>query len=174
MQNDTLEKFLDWPVPSELSDGPSECLFNLQEAVERATHHAQTYLFAHSFDQLERTEEAMGATVKLAVARLEWLLDDARQQISGMFSQDEILLLLNCYQGEFLTPDECQRMASTLCHGLGIELEHYRESCISDLVDKLRTLTIPQRMALADALEVSWHSGQPVKQTLADMAIELR
>ena len=174
MQNTTLEKFLDWPEAPDLPDAPSNCLFSLQEAVERTTHHAQTYLLAHSFDKLESSDVAMGATVKLAVARLEVLLDDARQQISGMFSEDEIDLLLNCYQGEFLTPDACQRMASALCEDLGIELERYRESSIADLVDKLRTLTVPQRTALADALEAGWHSGQPVKSVLADMGIELR
>lgn len=174
MQNTTLEKFLDWPETPEFPDAPSDCLLRLQEAVERTTHHAQTYLLAHTFAELETSDVAMGATVKLAVARLEFLLDDARQQISGMFSQDEIDLLLNCYQGEFLTPDDCQRMASTLCEDLGIELERYRESSIADLVDKLRVLTVPQRMALADALEAGWHAGRPVNSVLADMGMELR
>ena len=81
MQNTTLEKFLDWPKTPELPDAPSDCLLSLQEAVERTTHHAQTYLLAHSFAELETSDVAMGATVKLAVARLEYLLDDARQQI---------------------------------------------------------------------------------------------
>lgn len=174
MQNTTLEKFLDWSETPELPDAPSDCLLSLQEAVERTTHYAQTYLLAHSFAELEPSEVAMGATVQLAVARLEFLLDDARQQISGKFSQDDIDLLLNCYQGEFLTPDTCQHMASTLCEDLGIEIERYRESSIADLVDKLRALTVPQCMALADALEAGWHAGLPVNQVLADMGIELR
>lgn len=65
-------------------------------------------------------------------------------------------------------------MASTLCEDLGIEIERYRESSIADLVDKLRALTVPQCMALADALEAGWHAGLPVNQVLADMGIELR
>lgn len=174
MQINTLEKFLDWPETTDMSEAPSDCLFNLQNALERTMCNAQTYLHTHTFERLERNEEAMGATVKFAVARLEWLLDVARQEISGMFNKEEFNLLLNCYQGEFLSPQECARMASTLCNDLGIELDCYRQSGIADFIDKLRTLTVLQRAALADALEVAWHSGRPVDEALGDMGIELR
>lgn len=174
MQSNSLENFLDWPEAVADVEAPSPCLSSMQEALETTLPHAQTYLQAHTFADLERNEEAMAATVKLAVVRLEWLLDDARQGISGMFSQEEFTLLLNCFQGKFLTPDDCQRLASSVCDDLGIELDSYRESGIAEFVDKLRTLTAPQRAALADALEVAWHSGRPVAEALADLGIELR
>lgn len=173
MQSNTLEKFLDWPAPTVMSAAPSHCLLNLQDALHRTMHDAQTYLHTHTFERLERNEEAMAATAKFAIARLEWLLDDARQQISGMFSEGEFYVLLSCFQGEFLTPHECQRMAASLCDEFGVELDDYHGSGIAGLVDKLRALTVSQRVALADALEVAWHSER-VTEVLPEMGIELQ
>lgn len=174
MQDNALDKFLDFSVSSESTEAPSECLFNLQNALEMTIYNARTYLQTHTFDMAEQGDESMAATVKFAVARLEWLLDEARQEISGLFTKEEFNMLLNCFQGEFLTPDDCQRMASSLCDELGIELDRYRESGLAELIDKLLALTVPQRAALADALEVAWHSGRPFDDAMTDMGIELR
>jgi len=174
MKNNTLEKFLNWPEDSDETEAPSDCLFNLQKALDSTLCNAQTYLLAHSFDELEGSEEAMGATVKFALGRLEWLLDEGRQQISGKFSHEEFVILLDCYKGDFLTQKDCQTIATTVRNERSMQPVDTKKLSFARFVDRLRALTKLQRAALADAIEVAWYSGRPVNEALADLGIRLR
>lgn len=147
---------------------------HLHKAPADSGFHFRPYLETRAFPRMKSSDESAAATVQIAVARLDALLDQGRQQISELFTEDEFIMLLNCHQGQFLTPYECRRMASTLCDELGIEIDEYHVSPLRDFIDRLRGLTPLQSMALADALEVAWHTGPPAFERLAEMDLRFR
>lgn len=114
----------------------------------------------------------------MAAGRLEWLLQGARPTLCGMFSEADIMALMDCYLGDMFSPDQMNRLPSDLCDHLGVELDDYEASGIAPLINKLRGLNAVQRMTLADALEQTWHRGMKGEQKhprdfLASIGIEL-
>ena len=115
---------------------------------------------AYLQDHLEQSEGlTAAAAASLAVARLQWILQSTRRELSGLFDEEEIETLVNCYKGEVFFPDQFSSLASDLCDHLGIDLDDAEESEGAKLVKKLRGLTPSQRATLADALEQAWHNG---------------
>lgn len=152
----------------------NELAFRFQPALAKSAEYASTYLHEHSAASAGLAPEVASL---LATARLEWLLRAARRELSGVFSEQELHTLMNCYQAELFDPDTLRDFASPVCHDLGIELDEYESSSIRELVDKLRKLTVSQRVALADALEQAWHrsaeQGWSPREVLAQLGIEL-
>jgi hypothetical protein len=95
----------------------------------------------------------------LATGRFDWLLRESRPTLSGLFSEADIITLVNCFHGMMFSPHKMHCIASDLCDDLGIELEDYEISRIAVLLDKLNKLDTLQRVALADALEQTWYRG---------------
>ena len=116
----------------------------------------------------EHAENGMGLSpanaAMMAAGRLEWLLVETRPTLSKLFSERDVMVLLDCYQDEIFFPDRMNCIASDLCDHLGIELEEYETSGFASLVNKLRRLTAIQRVTLADALEQTWYRGMGVEQ----------
>lgn len=113
-----------------------------------------------------------------AAGRMDWLLEQRRPALSGVFSEQDIAFLLDCYQGNIFSPDRFNRIASDLCDHLGIELEEYQTSSVASLVDKLIGLDSVQLLILADTLEQAWHRGMKQeglspKEFFATLGIEL-
>lgn len=113
-----------------------------------------------------------------AAARLDWLLRKTRPSLSGLLSEHDVIMLLDCFQDDIFLPDQFQSIASDLCDHLGIELDDYETSNVASLVDKLRRLNSVQRVALADALEQAWHRGmkqenKSLKEFFATLDIDL-
>jgi hypothetical protein len=132
------------------------------------------HLREHSYEGKSRDD-----TLLAAAGRLEWLLMDCRDELNGMFTEDEILLLLDCFKGEVFSPFELESLAAPLCVHLGIDPESACENEADALLEKLVRLTAAQRLTLADALEQTWHRGvRHHKQSLRDffsyLGIELR
>jgi hypothetical protein len=73
-----------------------------------------------------------------------------------------------------MNPRICQRLASTVCDDLGIEIDEYEVSPLADFIDRLRKLNTSQRAALADALEITWHSGSEGFKLLEDMNLTFK
>jgi hypothetical protein len=135
---------------------------------------ALPYFKARLVGSPDAKQAAMLGTLKHAVGRLEWILNGAREEISGLFTKEEFILMLNCFQGEVMNPRICQRLASTVCDDLGIEIDEYEVSPLADFIDRLRNLNTSQRAALADALEITWHSGSEGFKLLEDMNLTFK
>lgn len=114
----------------------------------------------------------------MAAGRLDLLLGETRPTLSGLFSEADVMALMDCYQGTLFFPDQMNCIASDLCDHLGVELDAYETSSIGPLIHVLRGLTAVQRVTLADALEQTWYRGMRVEQKhprefLASMGITL-
>lgn len=129
-----------------------------------------TYISQHT-----DTEAGLSLTgaAMMATARLNMILDDTRRKLSGMFSQRELLMLVNCFLDAVFYPHIIRRMVSKLCNDLGIEDYENMPPEVASLVNKLRSLDIAERMSLADALEQAWYRGKRDKLSIVEVFSEL-
>lgn len=148
--------------------------FHSQQALSFSEGWAESYTRDRVGGKMGFDEQTLGI---MTSARLGWVLGYARQELKGLFSEADIVLLLNCYQDEVFFPDQFRSLASDLLDDLGYDVEDYHQQPIAPLIDKLRALTPVQRVALADALEQTWYRGlpaeKPVGEFLAKLGIEL-
>lgn len=98
-------------------------------------------------------------TAQMAAGRLDWVLKKTRPSLSGLFSEADVVALLDCNQSDIFSSSNLDRIASDLCDHLGIEIDAYETSDVSTLVETLLDLSPIQRLTLADALEQTWHHG---------------
>lgn len=148
-------------VIEKLCATPRDLPFQTEQGWMFSTCYMASYLQDHSDGGtgLSSDEAAM-----MAAGRLEWLLKETRPLLNGLFSERDVVVLLDCYQGGIFFPDQMNCIASDLCDHLGIDLDAYETSGFAPLVDKLRRLTAIQRVTLADVLEQTWHRGMAVEQ----------
>lgn len=150
--------------------------FESQQAWTSGSHYMASYMQEHANNG---TGLSSKNAALMAAGRLEWLLQETRPSLSGLFSEQDVLVLLDCYLGDMFFPNQACWHASDLCNHLGIEVDDYRASGIAPLIDKLEALSAIQRMTLSDALEQTWHRGmrkqqrQP-KDFMASMGINLK
>lgn len=95
---------------------------------------------------------------------LQELLADCRQALSGVFSHEDLFVLLNSTFKRHYDPIDFERLASDICHDLGIELDDYRNTRIGPLVGHLLSLSREQAVALSDAL---WQTQQTYARCIA-------
>jgi hypothetical protein len=148
--------------------------FESQQAWTSSSHYMASYLQEHADNGTGLNSES---AAMMAAGRLEWLLLETRPTLSGLFSERDVMVLLDCYQGEIFFPEQMNCIASDLCDHLGVELVD-ETSGIGRLIHTLRGLTAIQRVTLADALEQTWHRGMKEEQRgpsdfLASMGIVL-
>jgi hypothetical protein len=146
----------------------------IEDAIEFSENYKKRYLQERvSIDNGVNEADVM----HLACARLQWMLDRTRLEVSGIFSEDEFMILLDCNMDRFFSPDSFTAIPSVLCDHYGIELDDYEETHLKFLVNKLRELDGMQFLALGDAMEQSWHrglkSGKTVREFLLTLGIEL-
>jgi len=126
----------------------------------------QAWLFSMD-DMSEYLQERAGHPMGLSqvqaaymgAARLNWLLTSTRATLSGLFTSEDISMLLNCFQGEAFFPHQIETMAEALCDDQGVEVGEVAHSHVAPLVAKLLALVPAQRLALADLLEQTWYVG---------------
>lgn len=147
---------------------------NSAQAISYSAHDILAYQDQHINEALELDSYK---TALLAAARLQWLLKHARKSISGVFTEEEFITLLDCYCGELFFTDQFRGIASDLCDDHGVDIDDYQTSGIAPLVDKIRPLGAAERLALADALEQVWHRGlkerQGLREILSDLGIDM-
>ena len=117
-----------------------------------------------------------GQALSVAAARLEWLLEDGRRRISGRFSEEDFVVLLDAFQGEPFAAQDPGQIAGALCDHLGIEPGDVDGTPVAGLVQRLAELDAVQVVALADCLERAWHgfaTGRAIAETLAALGVEL-
>lgn len=100
-----------------------------------------------------------------------------RPQISGIFSEEEFMTLLDCNLDRLFIPNFFPSIPSVLCDHHGIELDDYESTYLKVLVNKLRDLDSMQFLALGDAMEQTWYrglrNGKTVGAFLLTLGIEL-
>jgi hypothetical protein len=141
-----------------------------------SSYHIAGYLDEHSYEYagLDIDRSAL-----MAAGRLGWLLEESRRDaISGVFSETEILALINCFQGDIFSPDRFADMAADVCRYIGIDLEDYEVSIAAPLINKLLNLTALQQLMLVDTLEQVWYrsselNGKPPLEALRLLGVEL-
>lgn len=133
-----------------------------EDALEFSEDLSNTYIQEH-----QMLEDGLIAThvMTLACARLQWVLEQHRPQISGIFTEGEIIKLLDCNQERLFIAGRFSSIPSDLCDHHGIEPHNYLSSRLIDLTDKLLSLNSMQCFTLADALEQTWHRGMKDEQT---------
>ncbi len=146
-----------------------------QQALAFTANDAAKYLNSHTVAGLNAERAAI-----MAAGRLEWVLQHARQSISGVFAVHEMATLMDCYSGTLFFPAQILDMAGDVLDHLGEDLADDDEGnggSLPNEVAKVRKLTPLQRLALADALEQAWHlghkAGQDWEAVFAQLGIEL-
>lgn len=143
---------------------------NSAQALSYSAHDILAYQNQHINEALQLDSYK---TALLAAARLQWLLKNTRKGISGVFTEGEFITLLNCYCGELFFTDQLSGIASDLCDDHGVDIDSYQRTAIAPLVDKIRPLGAVERLALADALEQTWHRAVNEQRSPCDILSEL-
>ncbi len=138
------------------SDIAQELPFESEQAWTLSSDYMASYLRQHADNGAGFGAEEVSL---FASGRLDWLLRETGPSLCGLFSEGDIIALLDCYQGSMFFPDQMNSIASDLCDHLGVELENYQGSNIALLVGTLLDLSPVQRVTLVDALEQTWHRG---------------
>jgi len=154
MQNNTQQDIVNQPAYEEDDEPFSWGAFQLQESLKRSYGYWSTYEDMHSFESWPQRDNVVRATVRHALSRLEWMLDEARMQISDLFTRREFAMLAQFYQGSFAATKSGNEFAADMCLELDIDIENFEDSEHADFIKRLVNLTAAQCAALADALEV--------------------
>jgi hypothetical protein len=111
----------------------------------------------------ERTQERVTESrspelvTRVALARYFRVIDAARLEVQGMFSEEEVMSMLHAHPHETLTDEFSERAADIFYSAFGEDLlpvdsPEYR------LCEKLAGLSTLQELALIDILECAWRS----------------
>ena len=146
--------------------------FGSEQGWTSSEYYMASYLREHADNGAGLNSEEVAL---FATGRLEWLLRESRASLSGLFSKQDVIVLLNCFQGDLFAPDQLSKIPTNVCDDLGIELDEYESSSIGPLINTLLELTSIQQVALADALEQLWHRGMTgdMEEFLASLEIVL-
>jgi hypothetical protein len=129
-------------------------LFYVEEAISRAGDCTYAYQKTHS---IEDTAGIHGAMANLAMARLEWAMEQGRKALDGLITEEEFVTLCNVFNCDLATPYDTENMASHVAHEFGIECDTYRETSFAGLLDKLMALSAIQKLALRDLVQRFWY-----------------
>lgn len=140
-----------------------------QEAEDESAYAAYEY-------RRQRPYLESGSERVIELARLDYLYHTYYPSLNDLFSAEEIARLLVCFRGEILTRPRVKHMDSIFQFDSifsGTWLNPGEEL----LCEKIRCLSLGQRLTLADTLEQLWYrapdaSGQG--DLLAELGITLR
>jgi len=140
--------------------------FNIEQVYPASSWYAATYLGAKS---MAKDASSTSATSILAVARYQWVLEHSAESLSNLFTEDDVLTLLDCFLDTTFFPDQLPLMASELCCHLDISICDYESSGMGDLINKLRGLSPIQSAVLAEALEHAWLAYSKCDQSMTEV-----
>jgi hypothetical protein len=112
----------------------------------------------------------------IAIGRLDWLLKQARHELSGQLTKRNYFTLLDIFQNEIFSVWDIKAMESVLCEAWGLDLSYsYDLNDLPPIVRKLTLLSPAAKLALADALELAWQGmrqGVDLSEVLRKLNIE--
>lgn len=114
------------------------------------------------------------ATTEVSDDALQDLLKQCRLELSGVFSRDDLVILLNGVFQSRYAPDELHRLATDICDDLGVEIDEAEQSSLWPLLERLFSLTKGQSVALCDALQRALTAEEGPAQCWKALGIELR
>ncbi|MYM71645.1 hypothetical protein GTP56_05470 [Duganella sp. FT134W] len=94
-------------------------------------------------------------TALFATARLDWILENTKASLNNIFSYDDFLTLMNCFQSDLLDPYQIHYMSGHLSDDLGLD-----ELDGNTLHAKVHSLSPAQKACLADILERAWRAAR--------------
>lgn len=148
-------------------------LFSLYECLDVSQELLDSYWKWHTLPHVGDGPLQAEALTTLAVARHEFLLQQGRKELSGQFSEADISVLLTCYMGAFVAPDDFDELAEVVASSDSVRYLHTRADHAA-LVERLRALTSLQRTALFDAMELIHFSEHEPLDVLRQLHIQLR
>lgn len=105
---------------------------------------------------------------------LQDLLKQCRMELSGVFSREDLFILLNSMFQNRYAPNELHRLATAICDDLGVEIDESEQSSLWPLLERLFSLTKGQSVALCDALQRALTAEEEPAQCWKALGIELR
>ena len=83
------------------------------------------------------------------------LLTQYRQELSGVFSRDELFILLNGLLHTHYEPNELHFLATDIFHDFGADIAEAEESGLWDFLTQLQALTLAS--LLPSLMRFNWH-----------------
>ncbi len=114
------------------------------------------------------------ATATVSTEALFNLLSQYRQELSGLFSRDDLLILLNGLFQSRHEPNELHRLATDICDDMGVEIDEAEQSSLWPLLERLFSLTKGQSVALIDALQRALVAEEGPSECWRALGIELK
>ncbi|MBS0508646.1 MAG: hypothetical protein JSR53_14820 [Proteobacteria bacterium] len=114
------------------------------------------------------------ATATVPTEALFNLLSQYRQELSGLFSRDDLLVLLNGLFQSRYEPNELHRLATDICDDMGVEIDEAEQSSLWPLLERLFSLTKGQSVALIDALQLALAAEVGPTECWKALGIELK
>lgn len=105
---------------------------------------------------------------------LQNLLKQYRQELSGVFSRDDLFILLNCVFQSRYAPNDLHRLATDICHDQAVEIDEAKQSSLWPLLERLFSLTKGQSFALIDALQSALVAEEGPTECWKALGIDLR
>ena len=105
---------------------------------------------------------------------LQDLLVKCRLELSGVFSRDDLFILLNGMFQRCHAPNELHRLATDICDDLGVEIDEAEQSSLWPLLERIFSLTRGQSVALCDALQLALTAEEGPVQCWKTLGIEVR
>jgi hypothetical protein len=147
--------------------------FMFQEFLDAWSPYSQTYVDAHQ----DPSTGLMPETVKTcATGMLQWILEGRWSEMSGIFTEQDFLVLLDCFQGDLAFPYFHSSLASQLCEHLGGKARDANNASLERLLAQLQELDFMHQFALRVLLEQLWRTGLPngsIQEFLAPLNIAL-
>ena len=133
-----------------------ECLPKVAEMILESMHFADDYTKARSYRKTGITNDGITA---IGLARLNWLLEEGRRELIGIFTPAEFATMCTGLQDEICELSSLNKIVGVVADDLGLDPDTYEESPHADLINRLLALSTLQSVALRDLLEEFWHVG---------------
>lgn len=127
----------------------------------------------HWLQCLHALQQPTGST-EVSDDALQELLKQCRMELSGVFSRDDLFILLNGMFQSRYAPDELHRLATDICDALGVEIDQAEQSSLWPVLERLFSLTGGQSVALCDALQRALTAEEGPAQCWKTLGVELK
>ena len=114
------------------------------------------------------------ATATVPTEALFKMLSQYRQELTGLFGRDDLLILLNGLLQSRYEPNELHRLATDICDDMGVEIDEAEQSSLWPLLVRLFSLTKGQSVALIDALQLAFVAQEGPAECWKALGIELK
>lgn len=157
-----------------INDNDEHHLFSSSEArVYSALRASSRWIAAYEDSHLCAKGEARG---RLAMARLQWVLEEGRSSLDRQFTSDEFAVICSAFNAEITSPHDINGIAMAVVEEYGIDIDddidNYKNYPVAaKLIDKLRQLSPIECLALLDLVEIFWHYPRTKLSSLEDFML---